>query len=70
MFVDNVGEFAPSTGVLSLTGLIVDSIIGGNSFIKISADAANPSSASPGQNQIVVFDDDLSFVQAEITATN
>ena len=70
VFVDNVGEFAPSTGVLSLTGLVVDSIIGGNSFIKISADAANPSSASPGQNQIVVYDDDLSFVQAELTATS
>ena len=68
--VDNIGEYAPSTGIVSLTGIKVDSIVGGNDFIKISADAANPSVSSPGQNQIVVFDDGPSFVQATVVTTS
>ena len=70
VYVDNIGEYAPSTGVVSLTGIKVDTIIGGNDFIKISADAANPSVSSPGQNQIVVFDDGPSFVQATVVTTS
>jgi len=70
VYIDNVGEYAPSTGIISLTGIRVDSIIGGNNFIKISADAANMSVSSPGQNQIVVFDDGPSFVQAKIVTTS
>jgi len=70
VYVDNIGEYAPSTGIVSLTGIKVDTIIGGNDFIKISADAANPSVSSPGQNQIVVFDDGPSFVQATIVTTS
>jgi len=70
VYIDNVGEYAPSTGIVSLTGIKVDSIIGGNNFIKISADAANMSVSSPGQNQIVVFDDGPSFVQAKIVTTS
>ena len=70
VYVDNVGEYAPSTGIVTLTGLNVDSIIGGNSFIKISAVAANESFSSPGQNQIVVYDDGPSFVQANVVTTS
>jgi len=70
VFVDNVGEYEPSTGLVKLVGIRVDSIIGGNNFIKISGDAANASVSSPGQNQIVVFDDGPSFVQAEIVTTS
>ena len=70
VFVDNVGEYEPATGVVKLTGIRVDSIIGGNNFIKISADAANSSVASPGQNQIVVYDDGPSFVQANLVTTS
>lgn len=70
VFVDNVGEYAPSTGTVTLTGLKVDSIIGGNSFIKISGVAANESFSSPAQNQIVVYDDGPSFVQANIVKTS
>ena len=70
VYVDNIGEYAPSTGIVSLVGIKVDTIIGGNDFIKISADAANPSVSSPGQNQIVVFDDGPSFVQATIVTTS
>ena len=60
----------PRMSIVFMSCSVDDLVIGGNSFIKISADAANPSSASPGQNQIVVYDDDLSFVQAELTATS
>ena len=70
VFVDNVGEYAPATGIVTLTGLLVDSIIGGNAFIKISAVAANESFSSPGQNQIVVYDDGPSFVQANLVTTS
>ena len=70
VFVDNVGEYAPATGIVTLTGLLVDSIIGGNSFIKISAVAANESFSSPGQNQIVVYDEGPSFVQANLVTTS
>ena len=70
VFVDNVGEYFPSTGIVSIVGLTVDSIIGGNDFIKISGVAANESFSSPGQNQIVVYDDGPSFVQANIVTTS
>ena len=70
VFVDNVGEYFPATGIVSIVGLTVDSIIGGSNFIKISGVAANESFASPGQNQIVVYDDGPSFVQANIVATS
>ena len=70
VYVDNIGEYSPSTGIVSLVGIKVDTIIGGNDFIKISADAANPSVSSPGQNQIVVFDDGPSFVQATVVTTS
>ena len=70
VYVDNVGEYFPSTGIVSIVGLTVDSIIGGSNFIKISGVAANESFASPGQNQIVVYDDGPSFVQANIVATS
>lgn len=70
VLVDNIGEYAPSTGIINLVGIRVDSIIGGNNYIKITADAANMSVSSPGQNQIVVFDDAPSFVQAQIVTTS
>ena len=70
VYVDNIGEYEPSTGVVKLVGIRVDSIIGGNNFIKISGDAANPSVSSPGQNQIVVYDDGPSFVQATVVTTS
>jgi len=70
IYVDNIGEYAPSTGIIMLTGIRVDSIIGGVNYIKISADAANPSVSSPGQNQIVVFDEGPSFVQANLVTTS
>ena len=70
VYVDNVGEYEPSTGLVKLVGLRIDSIIGGNDFIKISGDAANPSVSSPGQNQIVVYDDGPSFVQATVVTTS
>ena len=70
VYVDNIGEYSPSTGFVKLVGIRVDSIIGGNNFIKISGDAANPSVSSPGQNQIVVYDDGPSFVQATVVTTS
>ena len=70
VYIDNIGEYEPSTGLVKLVGIRVDSIIGGNNFIKISGDAANPSVSSPGQNQIVVFDDGPSFVQATVVTTS
>jgi hypothetical protein len=70
VYVDNIGEYEPSTGLVKLVGIRVDSIIGGNNFIKISGDAANASVSSPGQNQIVVYDDGPSFVQATVVTTS
>ncbi len=70
VYVDNIGEYAPATGIVTLTGIRVDSIIGGVNYIKISANAANQSVSSPGQNQIVVFDEGPSFVQANLVTTS
>jgi|TARA_B100000902_G_scaffold116366_1_gene117149 hypothetical protein len=70
VLVDNIGEYFPATGIVSIVGLTVDSIIGGNDFIKISGVAANESFSSPGQNQIVVYDEGPSFVQANIVKTS
>jgi len=70
VYIDNIGEYEPATGVIKLVGIRVDSIVGGNNFIKISADAANPSVSSPGQNQILQFDDGPSFVQATVVTTS
>ena len=70
VLVDNIGEYAPSTGIINLVGIRVDSIIGGVNYIKITADAANMSVSSPGQNQIVVYDEGPSFVQAQIVTTS
>ena len=70
VYVDNIGEYSPSTGFVKLVGIRIDSIIGGNNYIKISGDAANPSVSSPGQNQIVVYDDGPSFVQATVVTTS
>ena len=70
VYIDNIGEYEPATGVIKLVGIRVDSIVGGNNFIKISADAANPSVSSPGQNQILQFDDGPSFLQATVVTTS
>jgi hypothetical protein len=71
IIVDNVGQYFPSTGRVNIVALNLSSIAGGNTFIKLSAIPANQSAIAPTRNDVLAYDDDLSFSQGVIvTATN
>jgi hypothetical protein len=71
VLVDNVGNYASSTGTVYLVGLQVDSITGGQTFIKISAVPANQSLLVPQRNDVLNFDDSRSQTTGILTtATN
>lgn len=54
---DSVGSFDPSTGVVNIETLKVESIVGGANFIKIFAIPANESLISVKLNEIISFDE-------------
>ena len=70
ILVDNVGSYAPSTGIVNLVGLQVDSIIGGASYIQIKAVPANQSAIDPARSDLIVYDDGPSFVQGLVTTAS
>jgi hypothetical protein len=71
VLVDNVGNYASSTGTVYLVGLQVDSITGGQTFIKVSAVPANQSLVVPQRNDVLSFDDSRSQTTGILTtATN
>ena len=70
ILVDNIGSYDPSTGIVSLEGLLVDSIIGGASYIQVRAVPANQSAIDPQRSDLIVYDDGPSFVQGLITTAS
>lgn len=67
---DNIGSYNPSTGVISIVGLTVQSVIGGDAFIKVSAVPANESAISPLRNDILDYDRGPSFASAVNVTTS
>ena len=71
VLIDNVGSYESGTGAINLVGLQVDSITGGQTFIKISAVPANQSVLTPLRNDVLVYDESRSQTTGVITtATN
>lgn len=66
--VDNVGYYEPSTGVVVISGLIPDTIIGELSYLKISAVPANQSAVTPSINNILKHDAEISSAIAVSTS--
>lgn len=65
--VDNVGSYNPSTGTVNISGLEVESIVGGVSYIKITATPANQSAITPTLNNVLVLDETASYSTGVIT---
>ncbi len=59
VIVDNVGSFTKDT--ISIVGLQIDNFVGSESFIKISAVAANESAITPFREDIIEHDNGQSF---------
>lgn len=70
VMVDNVGSFTPSTGKVNISGLNVESIVGGTSYIKISATPANPSAITPTLNNVLELDTTASYSTGVITSAS
>lgn len=56
---DSIGTYDPTTGEVNIVDFSPQSIIGGASFIKISAIPAKQSTIKPLRNYLLVLDDDL-----------
>ena len=54
VIVDNVGSFSGDT--VSITGLQVDSIVTGDTFVKVSVVPANQSFVTPLRENVIEFD--------------
>jgi hypothetical protein len=59
---DAMGSYNPTTGKLSIVGFAPEAIVGGVSYIKISAVPANSNTITPLNNNVLVYDNDASFV--------
>lgn len=71
VLVDNVGNYAPSTGYVYLVGLQIDSITGGQTFLKLSVVPANQSLLVPQRNDVLEYDESRSQITGiTTTATN
>ena len=66
---DNIGSYSSATGVVSIVGLRIQSIIGGDDFIKVTAIPANQSAISPLRNDILEYDKGPSFATAVSVTT-
>ena len=56
ILLDNVGEYNPNTGKVSIVGFAPGAFIGGNTFIKVSVIPDNPAVIKPLRNYILRFD--------------
>lgn len=71
VLVDNVGSYNAQAGTVNIVGLTVDSIAGGQSFVKLSVTPANQSAITPERNYVLDFDEPKSFARGVIvTAQN
>jgi hypothetical protein len=59
--INNVGSYNPVTGTVNLVGFGLTSIIGGMTYIRVSAVPANQSTISPLRNYILSLDTSRSF---------
>ena len=67
--IDNIGSYDPTAGTLNITGLSVESVVGGVDFLKISLVPSNQSSIITERNDIVVYDNGPSFTSGIITTS-
>jgi hypothetical protein len=65
--VDNVGQYNPDAGTVSIVGLQVDTVIGGVNYIKLAAVPANQSAIVPEKQYILNFDNARSIARAVVT---
>mgnify|MGYP001304380751 CR=1 FL=1 len=66
---DNIGSYSSATGIVSIVGLNVNAVIGGNQFIKVSVVPANQSAVSPLRNDILEYDSGPSFATGVVVST-
>jgi hypothetical protein len=71
VIIDNIGNFNPVTGVVTVNYFNPTSISAGLTFIKLAAVPANQSALAPTRNEILNFDTDRSTTTAvTVSATN
>jgi len=70
VIVDNLGSYAATTGVVTLTYFTPSSIVGSVNYIKLSVVPANQSSIAPTRNNLLVYDADASGATAITTTAN
>ncbi len=64
--VNNVGTYNPNNGMVQLVGFSLSSIIGGISYIRISAVPANQSTITPLRNYVLNIDNSRSFASGSL----
>ena len=70
VLLDNIGSYNAVTGVVTVNYFNPTSIVGGSTYIKLSAVPANPSAITPTRNERLVYDPDRSSTTAVITTAN
>jgi len=71
VLVDSVGTYTALTGVVNIVSLNPANVVGGVSYIKLSAVPSNLSVITPQRNDVLKFDSEASFASPEIvSATN
>jgi hypothetical protein len=71
VIIDNVGNFDPTAGIVTINFFNPASIVGGGSEIKLAAIPANQSAISPVRNELLEYDPTRSLVKSvTVTATN
>ena len=66
VLLDNVGEYNPSKGTVTITGFTPQALIGGNDYIKISAIPLNESVIRPLRNYVIKLDNTETFATATL----
>jgi len=66
---DNIGSYQASTATVSIVGLLVEEIIGGTDYIKITVTPANQSAVSPIRNDVLEYDAGPSFSQGVVVTS-
>lgn len=64
--VDAIGTYTPDKGKVNITGFKPTSISGGVNFIKISVVPANSNTITPTNNDVLLYDEDGSFVSGAV----
>ena len=66
VLADNVGEYNPTSGIVSINGLNVSSVTGGANYIKFKATPENDSYVKPLRNYILRLDTTRSSATADL----